>query len=546
MGRPKNMSNMFKSNVDNRQFTEGQKSKGILDDFPVRKAIATKEFESETGSIAGLNISNDGVKTTLLGKSGDYIRIGDGSTTAAQGALNSEDDLLVTGDLEVTNRAVFIGPANFWKAFNVFDFFGTQINFLDSSAAGAGKIRGMTNYTQFLFEMGASFGRQMVFGNYNEGGHNYDHALQTNPTLFIHSATNPDDDNTQWASLTHDQTDLVLATGSGDIKIVGANLKMDGGQVINTASPVSLLEGCKINYELAETNYVLLETQSDGDLNVTSNKASYNVDWNDANHSTTGDISATNVTGTTAVISNIFRGIPDDDEKITINVNGGMDFYCDGDLMWRMQNTTKGNQSIFNPTNLDLDYRIDTDLGNGIWYVDAGNNLMYFGDQGVTDYIEIDMTGDLVFNGGAGLCFADISVYDNGTADTIATGTWGQMTRFDTDGESNNCTPSHANDHITITKAGRYMVNVSASFSGDPNITWYGGVWKNNGNTQLQNLQIHRKLGAGGDVGCVSMGGIGDFAANDTVEIWIRQDSGASKDITIVDCCLSVVQIGGT
>ena len=42
------------------------------------------------------------------------------------------------------------------------------------------------------------------------------------------------------------------------------------------------------------------------------------------------------------------------------------------------------------------------------------------------------------------------------------------------------------------------------------------------------------------------MSGIGDFAANDTVEIWIRQDSGADKAITIVDCCLAVSQLGGT
>jgi len=177
---------------------------------------------------------------------------------------------------------------------------------------------------------------------------------------------------------------------------------------------------------------------------------------------------------------------------------------------------------------------------------DAITGALTIGDGGTTNYVHFAADGDLVFVGTAGLPFADISVYNNGTADTISTGTWAQMTRFDTDGENNNCTPDHTNDHITITKAGRYMVNVSASFSGDPNITWYGGVWKNNGGTQLQNMQIHRKLGAGGDVGCVSMSGIGDFAVNDTVEIWIRQDSGADKAITIVDCCLAVSQVGGT
>jgi len=186
----------------------------------------------------------------------------------------------------------------------------------------------------------------------------------------------------------------------------------------------------------------------------------------------------------------------------------------------------------------------------GIGTASPDTKLQVVGDAKIgddnTNYVEVGTTGDITFVGTAGLPFADISVYNNGTAATISTGTWAQMTRFDTDGENNNCTPDHTNDHITITKAGRYMVNVSASFSGDPNITWYGGVWKNNGGTQLQNMQIHRKLGAGGDVGCVSMSGIGDFAVNDTVEIWIRQDSGADKAITIVDCCLAVSQVGGT
>ena len=47
----------------------------------------------------------------------------------------------------------------------------------------------------------------------------YDHAAQTNPTLFIHSATDPDSNNTQWLSLTHDQTNGVITAGTGSIGI---------------------------------------------------------------------------------------------------------------------------------------------------------------------------------------------------------------------------------------------------------------------------------------------------------------------------------------
>ena len=59
------------------------------------------------------------------------------------------------------------------------------------------------------------------------GYKNFDHnLLSTNPTLFIHSAINPDTANTQWISFTHDQTDGVIDVGTGVIKFAD-NAKMD-------------------------------------------------------------------------------------------------------------------------------------------------------------------------------------------------------------------------------------------------------------------------------------------------------------------------------
>jgi|TARA_R100001530_G_scaffold128781_2_gene98703 hypothetical protein len=66
---------------------------------------------------SSMDFSNNGTITTLLGTSGDYNRIGDAGTTGH--SLNSEDDLLVTGDLEVdgslfSDGALLIGdPAAF-------------------------------------------------------------------------------------------------------------------------------------------------------------------------------------------------------------------------------------------------------------------------------------------------------------------------------------------------------------------------------------------------------------------------------------------------
>jgi len=52
---------------------------------------------------------------------------------------------------------------------------------------------------------------------------NFDHGFQTNPTLFIHSATDPTADNTEWMSLTHDQSHARIGTGVGDVRIAPAS-----------------------------------------------------------------------------------------------------------------------------------------------------------------------------------------------------------------------------------------------------------------------------------------------------------------------------------
>ena len=107
-------------------------------------------------------------------------------------------------------------------------------------------------------------------------------------------------------------------------------------------------------------------------------------------------------------------------------------------------------------------------------------------------------------------------------------------------------TPDHTNDHITVTKAGMYLCTISTSFSGDPSIEWEFGLYKNNGATLFANVHCKRKLGGGGDVGSISLSGIVDLAVNDTIELWMQHAAGSDKAITIVDCTMSLTQIGGT
>jgi len=171
---------------------------------------------------------------------------------------------------------------------------------------------------------------------------------------------------------------------------------------------------------------------------------------------------------------------------------------------------------------------------------------------GSSDYAEISSTGDTVFVGGGGLCFGEI--YCNDAASTITITASGQankvqITSFDTNGASNNTSVDNTNDHITITKAGHYMCNVSiacASAAAGGSDRFGFAVYKNNGATEFANLHSHRKLsGGGGDYGSISMSGIIDVAVNDTIEVWVWNEDN-TDNLVIDDITLSLIQIGGT
>jgi len=91
---------------------------------------------------------------------------------------------------------------------------------LIGSTAGSGLKLNTTASQQALISTDISGGgsdHNLVYGTYAYSGRDYDHVQQTNPTLWIHSAVDPDTDNTQWLSLAHDQTDGVITTGKGDL-----------------------------------------------------------------------------------------------------------------------------------------------------------------------------------------------------------------------------------------------------------------------------------------------------------------------------------------
>ena len=70
--------------------------------------------------------TNDGTKTTVLSPVGDYTRFGDAGTTAH--SLDSEDDLMVTGELEVKGVSFFDSNVFIGDGANTFSTRGLTIN----------------------------------------------------------------------------------------------------------------------------------------------------------------------------------------------------------------------------------------------------------------------------------------------------------------------------------------------------------------------------------------------------------------------------------
>ena len=161
--------------------------------------------------------------------------------------------------------------------------------------------------------------------------------------------------------------------------------------------------------------------------------------------------------------------------------------------------------------------------------------------------VQVDSTGNMVFVGGGGLAFAEIYARDNTTTTSTST-TKTQILIFDTNGESNNMTPDHTNDHITVVKAGKYKIDASISIknsSGSAHVISLE-MYKNNGTGVFNNIHAGRTLGTGTDVGNLTMSGIVDLAVNDTIEFWITSDSGAARTVTVEDIDFCAIQIGGT
>ncbi|MEK7065192.1 MAG: tail fiber domain-containing protein, partial [Patescibacteria group bacterium] len=171
---------------------------------------------STSSTISGMAVTSTigtGIVTLLPPSS--YLRIGDAGFTSQ--VLAANDDLFVSGKLEVDGAVYFDGTVTFSSTFsagaaqiraNTYLSFGT-------SGAESGFYDGTTAGQLNLF-LGTGNGRQLVFGDYAVRSQDYGHATQPDPTLYIHSVTGPATDNQEFIGISVSSTlnQAIIQTGS--------------------------------------------------------------------------------------------------------------------------------------------------------------------------------------------------------------------------------------------------------------------------------------------------------------------------------------------
>ena len=150
------------------------------------------------------------------------------------------------------------------------------------------------------------------------------------------------------------------------------------------------------------------------------------------------------------------------------------------------------------------------------------------------------VTGRLTYPG----IFGGIYVHDAAAVQAIPNGvTYTKLTCYVGNGPSSDVTPDAANDKITLTVAGYYLVNCSLNFSAGNNkifrmAPFLGGV-------EQDAIHIVRKIGTAGDVGSASFSGILTVAAVPVdLDVRARHDDAAPINITMAYSNLSVHYVG--
>jgi len=105
----------------------------------------------------------------------------------------------------------------------------------------------------------------------------HDHSAQANPTIFVHSATDPDSDNTEWMSIAHNVTDAVITSGKGAINLIAATSVVNIGATLNmtTESTIATTANGKLHFVPNGTGYVCIGSGTSGQHSLSGNGDCY-------------------------------------------------------------------------------------------------------------------------------------------------------------------------------------------------------------------------------------------------------------------------------
>ena len=147
---------------------------------------------------------------------------------------DQDDGVITTG-----SGGLFITPKN-----NI-------VSFKNSNALLAGRFIFHPTFTQFVIAPHDLGGNQIIIANSNVASKAFDHNVQTNPTLYIHSDTNPDDDNTEWLSMAYiNATDYArIETGKGDLALMPVGNVGIGTTTPNAKLDVNATSGTALNVQ---------------------------------------------------------------------------------------------------------------------------------------------------------------------------------------------------------------------------------------------------------------------------------------------------------
>lgn len=167
----------------------------------------------------------------------------------------------------------------------------------------------------------------------------------------------------------------------------------------------------------------------------------------------------------------------------------------------------------------------------------------------ITTSGDITHSGDIIWTGeSTGIPFAEIYVKD-GSA-TIAVDADNPdvlVTQFTTNGLSNNCTADADNDKITITKAGKYLVNVTAVVSIDAGATTMITLAAYlNGNIQ-NNVHVHQSVVTAQPETNLHMSGIIDVTTVPwDLDLRANVSDTNARDLTFSDLNMNCQMVGGS